>query len=290
MNPLRKHFDPSAAFPVSFVHKLTKGLQAELPDHLHDWYEIIYVHAGQGTFFINHSFYDMKPGDLFLIPGNTIHRSFPDDEQPLTSTAAFFSGGFVQAASIGDGFSFLRCFELAKKDRSYKLETDADLRAKVEMLLEETHEELTRREPGYRQAAVLLLQRLLLLLNRMVAPSGIGGQLPSAGGQPPWMKESLRHIDDHLQDRLSLSALAGRASVDPAHYSRVFKRLTGMNVTEYVTAKRIVRAKELLLETDATIREIADRCGFESLPHFHRMFKKIAGETPAQYKKVNRTD
>lgn len=287
MNPLRKHFDPESPFPVEYVYRHTKGRQAELPDHLHDWYEVVYIHEGRGTFFINHSFYGMSRGDLFLIPGNTIHRSFSENDAPITSTAAFFSGGFVQAASFGDTFSFLRCFEIAKKRHSYKLELGPEEQLRLEALLAAMQTELTDEQPGFRQAVLLHLQTLLLQTNRRLAPAPEAHR-PAAVVGPLWMKEALHHIDGSLEEPLSLSALAVRASVNPAHFSRVFKQLTGMNVTEYVTAKRIIHAKELLLETDANIREIADRCGFESLPHFHRMFKKIAGVTPAHYKRNHR--
>ncbi|MNZ85768.1 HTH-type transcriptional activator Btr [compost metagenome] len=99
------------------------------------------------------------------------------------------------------------------------------------------------------------------------------------------MTSTLHYIDEHPDKPLGLSELARLASLTPAHFSRVFKKLTGLNVTDYVNAKRIMRAKELLLESDDNIAEIAERCGFESLPHFHRMFKKLTGMTPAHYKR-----
>ena len=54
MDPMRKQFASDAALPIELALRNTKNLQAELPDHLHDWHEIIYVHGGAGSFFINH--------------------------------------------------------------------------------------------------------------------------------------------------------------------------------------------------------------------------------------------
>src|SRR5688572_8751444 len=107
MHPVRKEFDANDAFPFSFAYKNTKSSQSELPEHFHDWYEIVYVYRGKGTFFIDHTFYEMKQGDLFLIPGNTIHRATPDKETPVTSTAIYFSPNMVQAHHLGDSFSYL---------------------------------------------------------------------------------------------------------------------------------------------------------------------------------------
>ena len=88
MRPFRKPFFGDPAFPFEMVHRATKYPQFELPDHLHDRCEIVYVHSGRGTFFIDDTLYEKAPGDLFLIPGDTIHRAFPDADDPIVSVEA----------------------------------------------------------------------------------------------------------------------------------------------------------------------------------------------------------
>lgn len=283
MNPYRKKFDAMTAFPFECVYRDTKSAQNELPDHLHDWYELVFIYTGKGTFFIDQTFYDAVPGDVFMIPGNTIHRSFPDPEDPKTSTALFFNASLVHNPPLGDSFSYLRCFEQAKRRKAYKLSAGTDEKRQLVMLIESIHMEETNKQPGYRQAILLQLQQILLLLGRTINPSYADQAVSTA--LPSWMTGILTYIDEHPGSPLGLAQLAKQASVTPAHFSRAFKKLTGLNVTEYVTTKRIIRAKELLIETDANISDIAERCGFESLPHFHRMFKKLTGMTPAHYKK-----
>ncbi|MGG4144362.1 AraC family transcriptional regulator [Paenibacillus algorifonticola] len=291
MKPFRKPFEVGSSFPFDFVYRDRKHWQTELPDHLHDWYELVYIYEGKGTFFIDQTFYDMKPGDLFIIPGNTIHRSFPDKEEPVTSTAIFFSTLFVQTASFGDTFSYLRCFDHAKKHKRYKFEPTTQEQLKLVQLIDELELEQREQQPGYRQAILLQLEHILLLMNRrIIASSREYAKADSPLIGPLWMRNILHYIDEHPESPLGLSVLAQMAAVTPAHFSRVFKQLTGMNVTDYVTAKRIIRAKELLLASDDNVRLIADACGFESLPHFHRMFKKVTGQTPAAYKKATPAD
>ncbi|WP_424767513.1 helix-turn-helix domain-containing protein [Paenibacillus sp. sgz302251] len=283
MNPYRKRFHTQSVFPFECVYRDSKTAQNELPDHLHDWYELVYIYSGKGTFFIDQSIYNAEPGDIFLIPGNTIHRSFPDPHDPKLSTALFFSASLVHSPPLGDSYSFLRCYEQASRRKSFKLPvSDAD-KKQVIALIEAIHTEETEKQQGYRQAVLLHLQQILLLLGRAAPPSDAEQTVSSS--LPGWMTSILAYIDEHPDLPLGLSQLAGRAAVTPAHFSRVFKKLTGMNVTEYVTTKRNIRAKELLIETDVNIADIAERCGFESLPHFHRLFKKLTGMTPAQYKK-----
>lgn len=285
MNPYRKRFDALTPFPFECVYRDTKSAQNELPDHFHDWYELVYIYSGKGTFFIDQTFYDAVPGDIFLIPGNTIHRSFPDPDDPKTSTALFFNASLVHSPPLGDAFSYLRCFEQAKRRKAYKLPAAAaDDKQQMIALIDRIHNEETDKLPGYRQAVLLHLQQILLLLGRTLHPAEEGTAAVSSSA-PGWMTAILTYIDGHPGSPLGLSQLAKRASVTPAHFSRVFKKLTGMNVTEYVTTKRIIRAKELLVESDDNIAGIAEQCGFESLPHFHRMFKKLTGMTPSHYKR-----
>jgi len=283
-NAYRKRFDNSTPFPFELVYRDTKSAQSELPDHLHDWYELVYVYSGRGTFFIDQTIYDAEQGNIFLIPGNTIHRSFPDPALPKTSTALFFLPSFVHSTPLGDSFSYLRCFEQAKRQKRYKLTAGEDVLHSLRELIERIHQELTDTQPGHRHAVQLYVQQLLLLLNRAISPAEDGHAAAAVG--PPWMTALLAYIDENPGSPLGMSQLAKMAAVTPAHFSRVFKSLTGLTVTEYVTTKRIIRAKELLSETNATIAEIAEQCGFESLPHFHRTFKKMTGVTPNRYKKT----
>jgi len=283
MKPFRKPFSNDPLFPFDIVYKDTKSPENELPDHLHDRYEAVYVYKGKGTFFIDQRFYEMKQGDLFLIPGNSIHRAFPDSANPVTSTALFFSPSLVAHDMADESYSSLRGFELAKKRKHYKVELDADLRTATEATIENIRSELEDRSIGYRHAVILILQQWLLLLNRQ-SVAGPGNEPEETRIGPQWMKDILHDIAARPDGDHGLAALARRASVTGAHFSRVFKQLTGMNVTDYVNAKRIALAKEMLLETDDNVGLIAERCGFESLPHFHRQFKKMTGTTPRAYK------
>ncbi|SFB22415.1 AraC-type DNA-binding protein [Cohnella sp. OV330] len=285
MKPIFKPFTVAPSFPFSFVYRDTKTEQRELPDHLHDWYEMVYVHGGKGTFFIDRTFYDMQAGSLYLIPANTIHRAFPDAEDPVTSTALFFNPALVQAPSYGEPFSYMQCFDWSRQHRRHELKCSFALREEFERCLQEIDEELRGSEIGGRHAVSLLVQRILLSVHRELGVAG-GGETnkPPAIG-PLWMRDTLLYIDEHFSKEIGLRELSKRASVSPAHFSRVFKQMTGMNVTGFIAAKRIVKAKEMLIWTDQNVAQIAAACGFDSLPHFHRLFKRIAGGTPATYRR-----
>src|SRR5690625_5003833 len=134
--PIRKTFTEGGHIPFSMVYKMAKGRTEELPEHLHDWYEIIYVYQGRGTFFIDQSFYDLEQGDLILIPGNTIHRSDLRKEERLTSTAVFFDPVLI-SNSLPNSDSLLHLFKNAREKKEYRYRLEIAHRLKLEELLEE---------------------------------------------------------------------------------------------------------------------------------------------------------
>ncbi|RKP57348.1 AraC family transcriptional regulator [Cohnella endophytica] len=286
MNPIRKPFRLDPIFPFDIVFKDRKNSRTELPDHLHDLYELVYVYEGKGTFFIDNAFYEKEEGDLFLIPGNTIHRSFPDADRPILSTAVFFAPAFVESSSLDDAYVPLRCFDIARKKKQYKIELTEEFKQRTRETLDEIADELRNKEPGYRHAVRLGLQRLLLTLGRLPFTREDGSMDKRIG--PQWIMDALRSIDNDPGQSGGLAELAAKACVSASHFSRVFKQLTGMNVTDYVNAKRLVLAKELLLSTDDNVESIALACGFQGLPHFYLTFKKLTGMTPRAYRLIER--
>ena len=68
------------------------------------------------------------------------------------------------------------------------------------------------------------------------------------------------------------------------YFCKLFKKVTGINFTEHVSRVRTEKAKNLLLNPNLRISEIAYEVGFQSLTHFNRVFKNIVGESPTDYR------
>ena len=68
------------------------------------------------------------------------------------------------------------------------------------------------------------------------------------------------------------------------YFCKLFKRATGLTFTDYVARVRVEKAKALLLERNRRVSEIAYDVGFQSLTHFNRIFRKIVGQSPTDYR------
>jgi AraC family transcriptional regulator len=122
------------------------------------------------------------------------------------------------------------------------------------------------------------------LLRRFAAPESIdirsGGVLPGHK-----LRAVIEYIHEHLDAELSLDHLAAVAHVSPYHFARLFKHSTGLPPHQYVIARRIERAKELLRERDRLpLAEVATEVGFADQSHFTRHFKRLVGVTPRRFR------
>jgi len=94
-----------------------------------------------------------------------------------------------------------------------------------------------------------------------------------------------KYIANHLSDNLTLSDLADKHFVSKEHLARTFKKETGLSVQAYIMAKKIDLAKRLLTRhANMAVASIALMCGYADIHYFYRVFRKVTGATPIQYR------
>jgi len=105
-----------------------------------------------------------------------------------------------------------------------------------------------------------------------------------ANAEPPVIARAKQYIQEHQTEELSLGQVASAVHTSPFYFCKLFKKVTGIHFTDYVARTRIERAKNLLLNPNVRISEVAYEVGFQSLTHFNRVFKRIAGQSPTEFR------
>ena len=136
---------------------------------------------------------------------------------------------------------------------------------------------LTRRQ---HDAMVMLLKIFAMHL------SSVSNQVlvRQENSEPPMITRARDFISKNQGEALSLGQVARAVNTSTFYFCKMFKKATGLNFTDYVSRTRIEKAKNLLLNPNLRVSEIAFEVGFQSLTHFNRVFKKLSGESPTTYR------
>ena len=142
---------------------------------------------------------------------------------------------------------------------------------------------------GQELYARFVFGQLVLLLE---AWSRAGGALPqeaapTMGPKYDRIASVLAYLKNHREERLRLEDVARAFFVTPAYLSRSFKACTGLSFVTYLNHLKVERAKELLLR-EGSVTQVSLELGYESLTHFERVFRQIAGLSPREWRKSQR--
>jgi AraC-like DNA-binding protein len=103
--------------------------------------------------------------------------------------------------------------------------------------------------------------------------------------EPPMIARAKQFIDEHQDEDISLPDVSKAVNTSTFYFCKMFKKATGINFTEYLARVRIEKAKNLLLNPNARVSEVAYDVGFQSLTHFNRVFRKLVGQSPTEFRR-----
>jgi len=124
-----------------------------------------------------------------------------------------------------------------------------------------------------------------LLNHTLLAQVGLREGLRVKGGLAPHLRRLLvDFIEQHLSEPLSLGQLAGLCALSEYHFARMFRESFGLPPHQYLLARRLDHARQLLRSTRQPLGDIALACGFASASHFANRFRQVVGATPGEYR------
>ena len=150
--------------------------------------------------------------------------------------------------------------------------------------------DLARLEEAYLNSKVLTQRqhaaviRLLEIFGQQLSASANRMTLQDAEAEPPMIRRAKAYIAGHYGDPVGLDEIARIMHVSTFYFCKMFKRATGLTFTDYLGRVRVEKAKNLLLNPHLRVSEIAYTVGFQSLTHFNRVFRKLTGESPTDFR------
>jgi AraC-like DNA-binding protein/ligand-binding sensor protein len=153
------------------------------------------------------------------------------------------------------------------------------------------HVDLSKVREAYFHSRVLTkkqyssMLRLLEIFGRHLSILSNQIAIESSAIEPAAVAQAKHFIAQNQDSAICLASVAKAVNTSTFYFCKLFKRTTGLTFTDYLARVRIERAKKLLLDPSRRVSEVAYDVGFQSLPHFNRVFRRVAGESPTNYRR-----
>jgi AraC-like DNA-binding protein/ligand-binding sensor protein len=154
-------------------------------------------------------------------------------------------------------------------------------------------EKKTRR--AYFETPVVTVERfqavieLLNVFAQYLADYASRCAIASSHEEPTMVASAKEFVHSHVEESVTLAQVAHHVHVSPFYFCKLFKKATGMTLTEYVARVRVEKAKTLLVDPSLRVSEVVYAAGFGSIPRFNSVFKRYVGMPPTQYRATLRS-
>lgn len=256
------------------------------PLHFHSEYEIIYIKEGTGTRFLGNNIAEYQAGDILLIGSNLPHFFKSDAIYHSGNTDLRVKGTIIQFEkdfmyyAINHYPHFTKIKKLLYESQRGIHFTSACL-PKLESLIEELP-----LETGLNQLMLFLeiLKEMSETDNRQIISTT--DFVNETIYDTARIDKIISFLNKNYTRNISLEEIASFAAMNTSAFCRYFKSKTGKSFKNYILDMRIGYACKLLLMEDISISQLSSQCGFDTISHFNKTFKKNMGYVPSQYRKV----
>lgn len=262
-----------------------KKSEFSFPIHYHSQYEINYVENASGARrIVGDSIEEIGDYDLVLISGENLEHSWQTHNcttQNIREITIQFSKDWLESGTLSKKqfHSIQKMFEDGRNGLLFPLSTILKTRSLLNSLIAEQN--------GFYSVITFmsLLYELSISKNtRMLASTSF------AQTENTIMSRRILAVDQYLRDNYSqevrLNDMARLVNMSEVSFSRFFMLRTGRNFTDYLTNIRIGHVARLLVDSNKTISEICYECGYNNLSNFNRIFKKIKGYSPTEFRRM----
>lgn len=253
--------------------------------HSHYEYEVYYFHKGSCTYLIGDKIYTLSPGDVILMNGLTLHRPRVFEKEEYVRSTIHFDPEFFK--NMLNGMSMECLLQPFMNLQSCRLHLNAEQKEEFEAALKRM-DEFNNKETEIAMYRFQLAFVELLTILYAFTKEAVENQHKEADSsdQADHVQQVISFIESHYMEVLSLETFEKELHFSKYYLSKIFKKVTGFTVFHYVYQRRINQAKiDFLLNPSSRVTDVSFNVGFKHPAHFSRVFKKLTGVSPEQYKK-----
>lgn len=255
--------------------------------HWHEHFEIIVMRQGSALFHIDSQPYEANPGDVIMVPSGSLHVGYALRSEPVYYDCLVFNATlFTDWANDPVHAQFITPYLDGRLRFPVKPADKLEAFTAFHSLIDEAMEELAAKRAAYELVAKAKLHTLFTLLARSCLPWQRADMLTETYFiHRDRFKPLIRQIEADVGRKMTIEQAARQVNLNPYHFCKLFKKLTGRTFVEYVNLCRMNEAERLLHETDRSITDIAGLVGCDNPNYFTKLFKQYKGMTPSQARK-----
>lgn len=287
------------ALPNNYFHfkSVIDTIRGADTPHAHFFVQMWYVLNGTYRHHFNGKDYELGKGSLLIVPPMFVHcidTSKSGEDIQLVNCE--FSTDFINSFPDTDeqrtlfNLLFLEPILIIANQAKPFLTFEGQSAEPIDSMFGELRHEYYKRDKFsavYIRATII---KLLALIAREFEKKTTEEQNALYSKYRAAIQDALDYINTHYTKKIYLDEVCRIALMSSRAFSYIFKYITGRTFTEYVLYLRVMRARELLSTTDRKQFDISRECGFANEYYFHRVFKKITGLLPGEYRKLCRYD
>lgn len=270
----------------SFISIIERDLPYfNTPFHFHPELELVYIKEGYGKRIIGDNIAPFEAGDMLFIGSNLPHvwmsdEQFYNDNSSLRAKAIvlYFNKDIFGPAfyNMQETTKIKELFQKAARGIRIGQHTHQLIAVQLEQLLQKKD-----------------IEKIIGLLDILhVLSCATDSSLITSEGYSPRLTDAEadrlagvhKYVQEHYKNDISLHTVAGMANLTRQSFCRLFRQRTNKHFVEYLNEVRISNACKYLLDTDLGIAEIAHHCGYKTVSNFNKLFKKLTGTSPREYR------
>ena len=262
----------------------------EIPEHVHQYMEIIYMFSGSATHFVNKTEVKLEVEDLLFIKQGKPHSANVSGYNDIGIKIFVLPEFLYYPLSMLNEDTMLRRFikKAAENDVADKefLHFHLQDMPDAQNLLENMTRSLLNRTRNSRRILQATMGVLLMELSNRTYTITVGS--PSSY-ESQIVLEALRYIEENYQTA-SLNKFCEQYNRPSYYVSRLMTQYSPYTFTKYLQRRRMLQAAYLLTETDMPVEQIIAEVGYENSSHFHKLFREEYGVTPKKYRAKYESD